>query len=252
MRLQGTALAFCALFGVVIADAETGLAADPGRETPVAERSAGWRMAAAATGWSGGTEAAVDRSEGGARGARAARRAGARGQTAAYGGGGISCVPYARMVTGMQVTGNGGDWWANASGLYDRGARPEPGSVMAFRATGGMARGHVAVVSRVLGPRHVEIDHANWAGPGIRRGTVMRDVSVIDVSDRNDWSAVRVQVGWDPYTYGRVYPTYGFIYNRPDTRTMMASTGAPRRGRAAFEEVAADLPAGRGGRGAGR
>jgi hypothetical protein len=156
--------------------------------------------------------------------------------------GGISCVPYARQVTGMQISGNGGAWWHNAAGTYGRGQRPEPGAILAFRASGGMSRGHVAVVSRVHGPRHVEIDHANWGGPGIRRGTVMRNVDVIDVSDRNDWSQVRVQVGWQPGTYGRAYPTYGFIYNRPDREVMTAYRDGttPRAGSAdvRLEEVA--------------
>lgn len=140
--------------------------------------------------------------------------------------GGMSCVPYARMVTGMQISGNGGQWWYSAAGTYDRGSRPEPGSILAFRATGRMSRGHVAVVNRVHGPRHIEIDHANWGGPGIRRGTIMRNVDVIDVSERNDWTQVRVQVGWDAGTYGSVYPTYGFIHNRPDRRMMTALSGS--------------------------
>ncbi len=154
--------------------------------------------------------------------------------------GGISCVPYARAVTGMQITGNGGDWWGNAAGLYDRGQRPEPHSVMAFRATGGMTRGHVAVVRQVVGPREVRIDHANWAGPGIRRGTVMQDVSVIDVSDANDWSEVRVQVGHDDNAFGRVYPTYGFIYNRPDdgVNTGTAYAGMQLHRSTRYEQVA--------------
>ncbi len=90
-----------------------------------------------------------------------------------------------------------------------------------------MRSGHVAVVSRVLSAREVLIDHANWGGPGIRRGTVMRGISVVDVSPANDWSEVRVQVGWNRGTYGRVYPTYGFIYNRPDITggTMLAGSG---------------------------
>ncbi|MBL6077565.1 CHAP domain-containing protein [Belnapia sp. T18] len=157
--------------------------------------------------------------------------------------GGISCVPYARAVTGMQVSGNGGDWWSNAAGLYDRGQRPEPGSVMAFRATGGMSRGHVAVVRRVVAPREVRIDHANWGGPGIRRGTVMQDVSVIDVSDRNDWSEVRVQSGRDDSAFGRVYPTYGFIYNRPDdgANTGTAYAGLQLRHSTRYEQVAETL-----------
>lgn len=158
--------------------------------------------------------------------------------------GGISCVPYARNVTGMAITGNGGDWWHNASGSYDRGSRPEPGSVMAFRATGGMSYGHVAVVSRVLGPRHVLIDHANWGGPGIRKGTIMHDVNVIDVSANNDWSAVRVQVGYDAGSYGRVYPTYGFIYNRPEGDTGTAYAAAASRQRSMRFEELAEMPVG--------
>ena len=129
--------------------------------------------------------------------------------------GSISCVPYARMVSGIQVTGNGYQWWGNAAGLYERGQRPEPGSVLAFRASGGMRLGHVAVVQRIVNGREIEIEHANWEGPGIRKGTVMRNVSVIDVSPRNDWTAVRVQIGRSDESFGRVYPTYGFIHNRP-------------------------------------
>ncbi|MBL6457876.1 CHAP domain-containing protein [Belnapia sp. T6] len=161
--------------------------------------------------------------------------------------GGISCVPYARAVSGLQVTGNGGDWWGNAAGLYDRGHRPEPGAVMAFRATSGMSRGHVAVVRRIVSPREVLIDHANWAGPGIRRGSVMQGVSVIDVSDANDWSAVKVQVGYDNDSFGRTYPTFGFIYNRPDdgVNTGTAYAGMQLRSSARYEQVA-EAPEGRG------
>jgi surface antigen len=165
--------------------------------------------------------------------ARAAVPGRLRLSRASYGG--ISCVPYARQVTGMSISGNGWQWWGNAAGSYARGNRPEAGSVLAFRSNGHMRYGHVAVVSQVVAPRHVLIDHANWAGPGIRRGTVMQDVHVIDVSDNNDWTDVRVQIGRDSGSFGRSYPTYGFIYNRPDNGSMMASA-APRDG--AFEEIA--------------
>ena len=160
-----------------------------------------------------------------------------RAEVAASGPGGISCVPYARMVSGIQVSGNGGTWWGNAAGLYDRGQRPEPGSVLAFRSSGGMSMGHVAVVQRAVSAREIEIEHANWAGPGIRKGQILRDVSVVDVSDRNDWTEVRVEVGRGSGSYGRTYPTYGFIHDRPE--------GAPGRGSvryaagtARYEEVA--------------
>ena len=66
--------------------------------------------------------------------------------------GSISCVPYARMVTGMDVSGNGGTWWNNAAGTYQRGSRPEAGSVLVFRSSGGMRSGHVAVVLTLFFP----------------------------------------------------------------------------------------------------
>jgi surface antigen len=175
----------------------------------------------------------------------ATTRTGRRSHAAAGRSGGISCVPYARQATGMAISGNGRDWWHNAAGLYARGNRPEPGSVMAFPGSGGMRSGHVAVVERVISAREVEIHHANWGGPGIRRGTIMRGVSVIDASPNNDWTQVRVQVGHSAENYGRTYPVYGFIYNRPDVTggTMMAGR-APLRVNAAqaaalgLEEVA--------------
>ena len=125
--------------------------------------------------------------------------------------GGISCVPYVRQATGMAIRGNGGDWWHNAAGLYARGHAPEPGAVMAFARTGQM------------------IHHANWGGPGIRRGSIMADVSVIDVSLNNDWSSVRVQVGRDQENMGRIYPIQGFIYDRPDNG-YVRTAATPRPG----------------------
>ena len=150
--------------------------------------------------------------------------------------GGLQCVPYAREVSGIEIRGNARYWWNAASGRYDRGQRPEPGAVLAFRASGGMRNGHVAVISRVFGPRHVQIDHANWEGPGMRKGSIHHNVNVIDVSPANDWTAVRVQVGYDEGSFGRTYPTHGFIYNRSDTGTLYAQT--PRLQTRVLEEVA--------------
>lgn len=149
---------------------------------------------------------------------------------------GLSCVPFARMATGLNISGDARLWWHNAANVYARGQAPERGAVLAFTASGNMSRGHVAVVSRVLDERTILIDHANWAGPGITRGTVMRGVEVIDVSDRNDWTAVRVQVGRTPGSFGRTYPTHGFIYNRPVGPPLLMA-GAP-----AMQEVAEASP----------
>ena len=127
---------------------------------------------------------------------------------------GISCVPYARQVSGITVAGNAWQWWENAAGLYARGDQPEAGSVLNFRANGRMPMGHVAVVTHVVNAREVIVDQANWPTAGMRGG-VSHDVAVVDVSEANNWSAVRVELdhGGD---FGSVYPTYGFIYNRPD------------------------------------
>ena len=140
-------------------------------------------------------------------------------------GGGISCVPFARADLGIAVAGNAWQWWDNAAGVYARGAVPESGSVLTFRANGRMRLGHVAVVDRVINPREIEIEHANWWGPGAHGG-VARNIPVVDVSEANDWSAVRVGLGQSG-EFGSVYPTYGFIYDRPDTGVMVASTSAP-------------------------
>jgi hypothetical protein len=146
------------------------------------------------------------------------------GRHFAYGGG-ISCVPFARNDSGISVAGNAWEWWDNAAGVYARGSVPEPGSVLTFRANGRMRLGHVAVVSRVVNAREVEVDHANWWGPGTHGG-VARNVPVVDVSQNNDWSAVRVGLGLSG-DFGSIYPTYGFIYDRPDTGVMVATRMVP-------------------------
>jgi surface antigen len=139
--------------------------------------------------------------------------------------GGLSCVPYARSVTGMTVSGNAWQWWHNAAGSYARGRVPEAGSVLAFRSNMRMPMGHVSVVSQVESSRVVYIDHANWPIGG-RRGAVSKGVAVVDVSEHNDWTSVRVALGRGD-DYGSIYPTHGFIYNRPDTGTILVSRQTP-------------------------
>jgi surface antigen len=130
---------------------------------------------------------------------------------------GISCVPFAREETGIEVTGNAVDWWHRAAGIYARGNQPEIGSVLNFRANSHMALGHVAAVKQIIDSRHLVIDHANWAHPG----SVSRGIDVVDVSADNDWTLVRVELGHTG-EYGSIYPTYGFIYARADNGTKLA------------------------------
>lgn len=254
MKAFSAAIAAVMLVGGIGFAASDAEARQPGaRETKPAARSAApARQPANAT-----ARSAAQRNQNAARATSAqrqagttARRGGGRVAQAGRGGGGISCVPYARQATGMAISGNGRDWWHNAAGLYARGNQPEVGSVMAFPGSGGMRSGHVAVVERVVSPREVLIHHANWGGPGIRRGSIMRGVSVIDVSPNNDWTRVRVQTGHSTENYGRIYPVYGFIHNRPDTSGggMFAGTtprgGAARAAARGLEEVA-QAPRGR-------
>jgi surface antigen len=152
------------------------------------------------------------------------RAVGAHGRAYARSGG-ISCVPYARSVSGLEVAGNAWQWWDNAAGRYARGNRPEPGSVLSFSANGRMRLGHVAVVARVVNAREIEVDQANWWGPGMRGG-VAHDMPVVDVSENNDWTAVRVGLGHSG-EFGSVYPTNGFIYDRPDDGRMVAAVSTP-------------------------
>jgi hypothetical protein len=134
----------------------------------------------------------------------------------------IQCVAFAKQDAGIIISGNARDWWYNAEGVYQRGHQPEAGSVLSFSATGRMPLGHVAVVSNVEDSRTITIDQAHWAGGGIRR-----DMVVKDVSENNDWTAVRVQLAQGG-AFGSIYPTHGFIYPRTDTGHLIeASSYAP-------------------------
>ncbi|MDD2706170.1 MAG: CHAP domain-containing protein [Acidocella sp.] len=132
---------------------------------------------------------------------------------------GLQCVPYAREVSHINLSGNAFLWWAKAAGRYARGNSPVEGAVLNFRAIGRMPLGHVAVVTSVLDNRTILVTQANWV-----RGTITNDVTVQDVSPNNDWSQVQVELG-DSSKWGAAYPTYGFIYNRPDTGTVIAANG---------------------------
>ncbi len=128
------------------------------------------------------------------------------------------CVTFARHFSGIQIFGDAWTWWNGAAGKYARGNAPEHNSVLVFRKTGRMTRGHVAVVSNVLTDRVVQLTHANWSPINGRRGQVEEDVTAIDVSAANDWSEVKVWFGPTQDLGGSVYPTYGFVYAQAETQ----------------------------------
>jgi surface antigen len=122
------------------------------------------------------------------------------------------CVTFARFFSGVKIFGDAWTWWEQATGKYAKGFSPDAGAVLVFKPVSSMKQGHVAVVSQVLTDRIIQVTHANWSPIGGRRGQVEKDVTVVDVSAKGDWSEVKVW--YDPSgDLGRtVYPTYGFIY----------------------------------------
>jgi surface antigen len=124
-----------------------------------------------------------------------------------------NCVEFVHKTSSFQLSGNAWQWWRAAAGHYDRGKSPAENAVLVFDRSGAMQLGHVALVSRLIDRRTIEIDHANWSVGPVGRGKIARNMRVIDVSARNDWTSVRV---WNDvvHDFGRPYKALGFIYAR--------------------------------------
>jgi surface antigen len=153
------------------------------------------------------------------------------------------CVPFARMISGIEIFGDAWTWWQKAAGRYAQGFTPKAGAVLVFKPNGVMDKGHVAVVSQVLTDRVIQVTQANWSIIQGRRGQVERDVTVIDVSPAGDWS--QVKVWYDPVRdLGKtVYPTYGFIYQTTQVAAASAAETAVRAvARTAMTQLAAAVP----------
>ncbi len=126
------------------------------------------------------------------------------------------CVPFAREASGIQIFGDAWTWWGQARGRYERGMLPRVGAVIVFARNARLPLGHVAVVSHVVESRVVMLTHANWSRFNGARGHAEQDVTLFDVSPRNDWTQVKV---WFRDAEGlgtTVYPVYGFVYGTPD------------------------------------
>ena len=130
----------------------------------------------------------------------------------------MTCVPYARSVTGLPLSGDAWAWWDEARGRFLEGAVPAPGAVLVFQRTDRLPSGHLAVVSAVLSGRRVLVTQANWLPYRITSNQ-----PVLDVSPDNDWTAVRVW--WPPvHSWGMtVYPTNGFILKVPAAMPSLAA-----------------------------
>jgi surface antigen len=135
------------------------------------------------------------------------------------------CVPFARLISGIQIFGDARTWWGQAVGKYETGFAPKAGAVLCFKPTGRMRLGHVAVVSQVLTDRVIQVTHANWSIIDGGRGQVEKDVTVVDVSPTGDWS--KVKVWYDPSADlgATTYPTYGFIYQNAQAMALASAAG---------------------------
>jgi surface antigen len=131
-------------------------------------------------------------------------------------------VPYARLASGVAIHGNAHTWWGQAAGKYERGREPRVGAVMSIPPHSRSRLGHVAVVSRILSDREVLLDHANWS----RRGGIERGVRAVDVSDKGDWSRVKIWFASIRDLGKTTYPVNGFIYGSKasDAPVMMAAS----------------------------
>jgi surface antigen len=119
---------------------------------------------------------------------------------------GLTCAPFARELSGVALYGDAAEWWDAAAGRYRRSGVPELGSVLVLKREQRLPSGHVSVVSRVLGDRRIEVIQANWVPDELDV-----DQLVVDVSEENDWSVVRVW--WPPVGQlgAHEYAAYGFI-----------------------------------------
>jgi surface antigen len=155
---------------------------------------------------------------------------------------GLTCAPFARELSGIALYGEAATWWDNAAGTYRRAARPEVGGVLVFRRSSRLPSGHVSVVSRVINARQIEVIQANWVPEQLDQ-----DQLVVDVSERNDWSEVRV---WYPpinQIGSHTYSAYGFVLPpRPATYAELSQATRPAL-RFALDTKGRPPPRARGG-----
>ncbi len=127
----------------------------------------------------------------------------------------VSCVPFARDKSGVNIRGDAYTWWDRADGHYRKSTTPAPGAVMVLAGYSGPKRAHVAVVRRIVSSREIRVDHANW----LNNGAIYLDDPVADISQHNDWSLVLV---WNVQTHAwgvHQYSVQGFIGPGPAGRT---------------------------------
>jgi surface antigen len=133
----------------------------------------------------------------------------------------ISCVPYAREHSNVNLRGDANTWWGQAAGRFKRSSTPSDGAVMVMTGYSGPEHGHLAVVREVVSSREIRVDHANW----LNNGAIYLNNPVADISPGNDWSLVLV---WNLETHAwgtHPYSVRGFIGpGANDSRARVASS----------------------------
>jgi len=129
----------------------------------------------------------------------------------------VSCVLYARAVSGIDIRGDAYAWWDNAAGRYLRGQVPEAGAVLVLAKTDRLQLGHLAVVRQVIDDRDILVDHSNWVP-----GKIITGMQVRDVSPANDWTELRF-FNQDYGVFGSIYLADGFIYQLTTVPTVGAA-----------------------------
>lgn len=137
----------------------------------------------------------------------------------------VNCVQFVKKVSPVALHGNAYEWWDAANGSYARGTQPQSGAVMVFSKSRHLPYGHVAVVQQQVDDRTLLIDHANWSVIAGHRGHVERSVRVVDVSEHNDWSKVKVWHASLSSVGNTTYSLRGFVY----PNTPPAHVGKPIR-----------------------
>jgi surface antigen len=133
------------------------------------------------------------------------------------------CAAYARERSGIALYGDAYTWWDQAQGHYGRESAPQPGAVLVLTGYAGPKRGHLAVVTRIVAPREIRVDHANW----LNDGNLYLNTPVIDVSPANDWSEVRVWNTREGHLGGNTYAVQGFIAPFAAPHEITAASGGP-------------------------
>ncbi len=123
----------------------------------------------------------------------------------------LQCVPFARDHSKVKIFGDAWTWWDKAAGKFARAQAPSSGAILVLADYAGPDHGHLAVVQKIIGAREIRVDHANW----LNDGSVYLNDPVLDVSDDNDWSAVKVFNIQSNAWGSKIYPVKGFILSSP-------------------------------------